>query len=116
MSSRFVSAGAIDPTTGEAAAVAAPAAIAAAGDHAPTTTDAAPPKPLAKPNDEWLTVEKELEAERRRREEARKAAASGGERSLYEVLQANKGLFQLSGVLFPSLPDNNKWHVFQTFP
>lgn len=42
---------------------------------------------------EWEVVQKELEAERRQREEARRAAAEGGEKSLYEVLQANKGGF-----------------------
>lgn len=90
MSSRFVSAGAIDPTTGEAAAATAGAAAAAAGENVPTSSDA--DRDSRKPdNDEWLAVEKELAAERRRREEARKPAA-GAERSLFEVLQANKGM------------------------
>ena len=41
---------------------------------------------------EWEAVEKELEAERKRREEARVKAATGeGEKSLYDILQANKG-------------------------
>jgi hypothetical protein len=42
-------------------------------------------------NAEWEAVQKELEAERKRREEKRVKAASGEEKSLYEVLQANKG-------------------------
>lgn len=79
MASRFVSAGAIDPATGEAAA-------------AERTTTQPDDRQQNKPNDEWLAVEKELAAERRRREEQRSAAAGTGERSLYEVLQANKGI------------------------
>ena len=46
---------------------------------------------LAK-NIEWEAVQKELDAERKRREEARHKAASGEEKSLYDILQANKGL------------------------
>ncbi|KAB5532710.1 N-terminal domain of NEFA-interacting nuclear protein NIP30-domain-containing protein [Coniochaeta sp. 2T2.1] len=80
MSSRFVSAGAIDPTTGEAAP-----ATAEDSKHN-SRADAG----SNKPNDEWLAVEKELAAERRRRDEARSAAATGREPSLFEVLQANK--------------------------
>ena len=83
MSSRFVSAGAIDPTTGEAATAA-------------SEQQASRPADASKPNNEWLAVEKELAAERRRRDEARSAAATGGEKSLFEVLQANKGLFSLA--------------------
>jgi hypothetical protein len=45
---------------------------------------------------EWAAVEKELEADRQRRAEARKALGSGGqqEKSLYDVLQANKAAKQ----------------------
>ncbi|KAI0873135.1 N-terminal domain of NEFA-interacting nuclear protein NIP30-domain-containing protein [Hypoxylon argillaceum] len=45
---------------------------------------------------EWEAVQRDLEEERRRREEARKAAVEGGsgERSLYEILQANKAAKQ----------------------
>ncbi|KAI0478326.1 N-terminal domain of NEFA-interacting nuclear protein NIP30-domain-containing protein [Xylaria cf. heliscus] len=41
---------------------------------------------------EWEAVQKDLDEERRRRESARRAnvEGGGGERSLYEVLQANK--------------------------
>lgn len=78
MSSRFVSAGAIDPVTGEAASDTA------------TNSSAPPADPKT---DEWLVVQKELDAERRRREEHKaSAAAAGEEKSLYEVLEANKGL------------------------
>jgi hypothetical protein len=82
MSSRFVSAGAIDPTTGEAAAT-----------DSSTTNDGQKSRSgdVQKPNDEWLAVERELAAERHRREEQKSAAAASGEKSLYEILQANKG-------------------------
>ncbi|KAI1086950.1 hypothetical protein F5B19DRAFT_477287, partial [Rostrohypoxylon terebratum] len=46
---------------------------------------------------EWEAVQRDLEAERRRREEARRAqveGGAGGERSLYDVLQANKAAKQ----------------------
>jgi hypothetical protein len=49
---------------------------------------------------EWDAVQKDLEEERRKRDEARKNAveggAAGGERSLFEVLQANKGMLLLT--------------------
>ncbi|XP_044714958.1 uncharacterized protein HRG_11591 [Hirsutella rhossiliensis] len=68
MTSRFVSGGTI-----------AAAAAAASG---------------AKKNPEWEAVQQELEAERKRREEARLKAATGGEQSLYDILQANKAAKQ----------------------
>lgn len=43
-------------------------------------------------NSEWEAVQKELEAERKRRDEQRIKAASGEEKSLFEILQANKGM------------------------
>ncbi|KAI1348005.1 N-terminal domain of NEFA-interacting nuclear protein NIP30-domain-containing protein [Xylaria sp. FL0043] len=44
---------------------------------------------------EWEAVQKDLEEERRRRAEARKRdVESGGEKSLYEILQANKAAKQ----------------------
>ncbi|KAI3331432.1 hypothetical protein HD806DRAFT_160210 [Xylariaceae sp. AK1471] len=47
---------------------------------------------------QWEAVQKDLEEERRRRDEARRTAVeggvAGGERSLYEVLQANKAAKQ----------------------
>lgn len=45
----------------------------------------------AKMKPEWEAVQLELEADRKRREEARLKAAAGGEQSLYDILQANKG-------------------------
>jgi hypothetical protein len=46
---------------------------------------------------EWEAVQKDLEEERRRRADARRVAVEGGagERSLYEVLQANKGMWDV---------------------
>jgi hypothetical protein len=48
---------------------------------------------------EWEAVQKELEAERKRRDEQRIKAASGEEKSLFEILQANKGMLSRSWVL-----------------
>ncbi|KAI0838818.1 hypothetical protein F5Y06DRAFT_266628 [Hypoxylon sp. FL0890] len=90
MTSRFVSGG----------------TIAGDGHNEPQqSTSASPPKAqdaqwdkeAYKKNAEWEAVQKELEADRRRREEARKAqveGGAGGERSLYEILQANKAAKQ----------------------
>ncbi|OTA87737.1 hypothetical protein M434DRAFT_134002 [Hypoxylon sp. CO27-5] len=63
----------------------------------PRTQDAQWDKDAYKKNAEWEAVQKDLEAERRRREEARRAqveGGAGGERSLYEILQANKAAKQ----------------------
>lgn len=81
MSSRFVSAGAIDAASGQAVEVDKSTA-------AGTTTGG------DSRNEEWEAVQRELEAERRRRNAAAEAArrGEGQERSLYEVLQANKGM------------------------
>lgn len=81
--SRFVSAGAINAETGEA--------VANEADKTANTTQ--PPAAESKKTAEWELVQKELDAERRRREEARIKAVEGGEKSLYDVLQANKGEF-----------------------
>lgn len=80
MASRFVSGGVIDTTSGETV-------------DAETTGRAGQSAPLSKRRqEEWEAVQKELEAERRQREERRRAEGeAGGERSLFEVLQANKG-------------------------
>ncbi|PFH58048.1 hypothetical protein XA68_14234 [Ophiocordyceps unilateralis] len=43
---------------------------------------------------EWEAVQQELAAERKRREEARLKAAGGEEKSLYDILQANKAAKQ----------------------
>ncbi|KAK3987589.1 N-terminal domain of NEFA-interacting nuclear protein NIP30-domain-containing protein [Cladorrhinum sp. PSN332] len=79
--SRFVSAGAIDATTGEA--------VTSSTSSASTSVN---PDPKSS---EWAAVTAQLESDRKRREEARVAAASGQqEKSLYEVLQANKAAKQ----------------------
>ncbi|KAK1484491.1 hypothetical protein CTAM01_12996 [Colletotrichum tamarilloi] len=91
--SRFVSAGAINAETGEAVpqdTTATPAtnAGASAAGSAPKSA------PESKKSAEWDLVQKELDAERRRREEARVKSVEGGEKSLYDVLQANKAAKQ----------------------
>lgn len=82
MSSRFVSAGAIDPTTGEATT-----------QPPATTTASGTPGETRKPpvDDNWAAVERELAEERKRKEAHKAALAAGGEKSLFEVLEANKG-------------------------
>ena len=81
MSNRFVSGGTIS-SSGEIS------------KDAPTdSVSAAKPLHAGAKSKEWEAVQQELEADRRRREEQRIKAASGdGERSLYDVLEANKGL------------------------
>ncbi|OAQ72872.1 NEFA-interacting nuclear protein NIP30 [Pochonia chlamydosporia 170] len=76
MSNRFVSGGTINPT-----------------DSSPDAKEAAPREQLAK-NAEWEAVQAELENDRKRREAERLKAATGEERSLYDVLQANKAAKQ----------------------
>ncbi|KAK0715117.1 N-terminal domain of NEFA-interacting nuclear protein NIP30-domain-containing protein [Lasiosphaeris hirsuta] len=90
MSSRFVSAGAIDAATGEAAAT--------------TSSTSSNNPPAAEPSSarenkkalEWLEVQKQLEAARAGRALAAAAPVVGpnGEKSLFEVLQANKAAKQ----------------------
>ena len=82
MSSRFVSAGAIDAATGEATTT-------TTGPPPSTTSTTTTAKQQA-----WAEATAQLEADRRRREEARQAANRGGEQSLYETLQANKAAKQ----------------------
>lgn len=86
--SRFVSAGAINAETGEAVAA---AAAASGGDDDKRTASGAGEGPSAKKNAEWEIVQRELDAERKRREEARIKSVEGGEKSLYDILEANKG-------------------------
>ncbi|KAH7133601.1 N-terminal domain of NEFA-interacting nuclear protein NIP30-domain-containing protein [Dactylonectria macrodidyma] len=86
MSSRFVSGGTIS-SSGEVSKE-TPAVSNS------STADAKPLHAGAK-SKEWEIVQQELEAERRRREEQRVKAASGeGERSLFEILEANKAAKQ----------------------
>ncbi|EGX90605.1 NEFA-interacting nuclear protein NIP3 [Cordyceps militaris CM01] len=80
MSSRFVSGGTIAAGETEASSSSHPSAPAPVPD-------------VGSKSAEWEKVQQHLEAERRQRQEARAqaAASSGeGERSLYDVLQANK--------------------------
>ncbi|OHW93466.1 nefa-interacting nuclear protein [Colletotrichum incanum] len=89
--SRFVSAGAINAETGEAVV----AEETKKGDGAGAAVGAgAGAAAEPKKNAEWEIVQRELEAERKRREEARIKSVEGGERSLYDVLQANKAAKQ----------------------
>lgn len=87
MSGRFVSTGAIDTKTGNAVAL------------PPTTTNttqasASSSSFASQKKDEWAAVQAQLEVERQAREAKRKAAETGGEKSLFEVLEANKAAKQ----------------------
>ena len=77
MSSRFVSGGTIR-SSGDGNAV---------GETPETETT----QQQSSKSAEWDIVEKELAAERQRREEQRRKAATGEEKSLYDILQENKG-------------------------
>lgn len=79
MSNRFVSGGTIGPP----------------GDQAIPQDDSQPARPhMADTTTEWAAVQQELENARKARAEQRVKAASGEERSLYDVLQANKAAKQ----------------------
>ncbi|KAM0343352.1 hypothetical protein ACHAPU_008673 [Fusarium lateritium] len=87
MSNRFVSVGKIG-SSGE---------ISKESDE--TKSNAGQPLHSSVKSKEWEAVEQQLEAERKRREEQRVKAATGeGEKTLYDVLQANKGEASLDGV------------------
>lgn len=80
MSDRFVSGGTIGPSKDLA--------------EEPATSDeraAAAAPPPGKNSAEWEAVQKQLEAERQLREEQRRKAVTGEEKSLYDILQENKG-------------------------
>lgn len=88
MSSRFVSGGTTDTKTGE---------IVPADPAAPPTTTTG--SGGGKRSEEWAAVQAQVDEDRRRRQQAREEAAAqgeagGGEKSLYEVLQANKAAKQ----------------------
>ncbi|KAK4213304.1 N-terminal domain of NEFA-interacting nuclear protein NIP30-domain-containing protein [Rhypophila decipiens] len=85
MSSRFVSAGSFAVEAGKPS-IPVPA----------STSPSQPEEPLNPKSAEWLAVETQLAQERENRLQAkRKAAAAGAEeKSLYEVLQANKAAKQ----------------------
>jgi hypothetical protein len=57
-------------------------------------------------NSQWEAVQQELEAERRRRDEKRVKAATGEEKSLYDILQENKGTFHAK-----TLPQQLPWSL-----
>ena len=114
MSSRFVSggiqAGDADPakqpeteslTTQKSQWKPSPIAEQTSKAKEPAETPVVVDKEKERKQREWEVVQKELDDERRKREEARvKAAEGGGERSLFEILEANKGLcWSFSGSL-----------------
>lgn len=83
MSSRFVSGGTTDTKTGEIVPT------------DPSTSTSAAPTTGGKRSEEWAAVQAQIEEDRKRRQQQREeAAAPGGEKSLYEVLQANKAAKQ----------------------
>lgn len=84
MSSRFVSGGTIT-SSGEPSK----------DESGHEAVVAAAREPLMKKNAEWEAVQHELEEDRKKREQARANLAGEGQQSLYDVLQANKGLFFL---------------------
>ncbi|XDG10302.1 hypothetical protein ABKA04_009917 [Annulohypoxylon sp. FPYF3050] len=91
MTSRFVSGGTIAGTdqTEPAPKQSSPLAATTKQEAAQWGEE----KEADKKTTEWEAVQRDLEADRRRREEARRAqveGGAGGERSLYDVLQANK--------------------------
>ncbi|PHH74936.1 hypothetical protein CDD80_2747 [Ophiocordyceps camponoti-rufipedis] len=61
------------------------------GDEPKSTDERRPSISAEGHKAEWESVQRELAAERKRREEARVKAAGGEEKSLYDILQANKG-------------------------
>ncbi|KAF4991100.1 hypothetical protein FGRMN_8036 [Fusarium graminum] len=83
MSNRFVSAGKIG-SSGEISK-----------ESNVTESNTGQPLHSSAKSKEWEAVEQQLEAERKRREEQRVKAATGeGEKTLYDVLQANKAAKQ----------------------
>lgn len=81
MSGRFVSGGTIT-SSGEATK----------DESGHEAVVAAAREPLMKKNSEWEAVQHELEEDRKKREQARADLAGEGQQSLYDILQANKGL------------------------
>ncbi|GAO15917.1 uncharacterized protein UV8b_02426 [Ustilaginoidea virens] len=78
MANRFVPGGTIGP----------------AGQEAVVADEHAPRAQLSDSTTEWEAVQQELEQDRKRREEQRLKAATGEEKSLYDILQANKAAKQ----------------------
>jgi hypothetical protein len=98
MASGFVSVGTIDATTGEAVPQERDSEnqmLHDIGTNSKKTLWGQQPiteTPVGKNQSEWETVQKELREERSKREEERIKNMESGERSLYDILQANKGL------------------------
>ncbi|KAK4125561.1 hypothetical protein N657DRAFT_669837 [Parathielavia appendiculata] len=98
MASRFVSAGVMVAATGEATQNDPPTTTTT--DTTTTTTTTTKTTSGSKKKAEWVAVTAQLESERRQREAARlhQQQQQGGsqqpEKSLYEVLQANKAAKQ----------------------
>lgn len=91
MSDRFVSGGTIGSSSGE---LSGPSQHQHGDGNGTSTTAAAATADDVngrRKNAEWEAVQKELEADRQRREEQRRKDVEGEEKSLYEILQANKG-------------------------
>ncbi|KAK0726664.1 N-terminal domain of NEFA-interacting nuclear protein NIP30-domain-containing protein [Apiosordaria backusii] len=86
MSSRFISAGSIDATTGTPSS----SEPTLTTTSSTTTNDSS----SSKKSKEWAEVTQQLEADRQRRLAQAKREQEGGEKSLYEVLQANKAAKQ----------------------
>ncbi|KAK4444899.1 N-terminal domain of NEFA-interacting nuclear protein NIP30-domain-containing protein [Podospora aff. communis PSN243] len=82
MSSRFVSAGAIDAATGEST------------QPPPTSTSSNTTSTSSKKSKEWLEVQAQLDAARAAKAAATADVGANGEKSLYDVLQANKAAKQ----------------------
>lgn len=93
MSSRFVSGGTISTSLGKGGPEVSPSASAEATAAEPSAASPTAPGSTDKSSRsaEWEAAQKNLEAERQRREEQRRKAATGEEKSLYEILQENKG-------------------------
>ncbi|KAK4035022.1 N-terminal domain of NEFA-interacting nuclear protein NIP30-domain-containing protein, partial [Parachaetomium inaequale] len=92
MTSRFISAGAIDAATGAETKPPPPTTTTTTTD---TTTITPTNGKLTEKQAAWAAATAQLEADRLRREQARQQQAqSGAEKSLYEVLQANKAAKQ----------------------
>lgn len=90
MSSRFVSGGTIG-ATGDSTEAPKPREALTRVD-VPSTKFGSTSVSGTKKNAEWEAVQAELEKERQQRQEARAKAVQGEEKSLYDVLQANKGM------------------------
>jgi hypothetical protein len=106
MSSRFVSGGTISTALGKSGSEIPSSAPAEAKAAEPSAASSTAPGSTEKSSRsaEWEAAQKNLEAERQRREEQRRKAATGEEKSLYEILQENKG--NVSRLISSRLPSS----------